>query len=145
LDRRFQETVDRVPLLASVPLLGKIFQSRSSTRNNTELLVIVTPELVRPIPQGQPLPQIERPVPLTGNDVMPRTPGMTATGPVPVSSPTASMPVEKLLDSLKVQNEMKLTKGDTTGAVPQIMLATPVAAAPVAAPAATTPQAPPKD
>src|SRR5712692_10499061 len=53
LDNRLTETLSRVPGLANIPLLGKLFQSRSINRNNTELLVLVTPELVRPIPKGQ--------------------------------------------------------------------------------------------
>ncbi len=56
LDRRLTETIQKVPLLADVPLLGKLFRSRSLNRENSELLVIVTPELVRPIQAGQPLP-----------------------------------------------------------------------------------------
>ena len=57
------DTLDKVPFLGDLPILGKFFQSRSHDKENTELLVIVTPELVRPIPQGAPLPQLKYPLP----------------------------------------------------------------------------------
>ena len=68
LDRRLTETVQKIPLLSSIPLLGKLFQSKSLNKQNTELLVIVTPEIVRPIPQGQAVPHLQNPVPLIGPD-----------------------------------------------------------------------------
>ena len=48
-----RKRLSKVPGLANIPLLGKLFQSRSISKNNSELLVLVTPELVRPIPKGQ--------------------------------------------------------------------------------------------
>jgi pilus assembly protein CpaC len=42
-------------------LLGKLFQSRSVQKNNSELLVLVTPELVRPLGAGDPKPEIKMP------------------------------------------------------------------------------------
>src|SRR5262249_8802252 len=101
LDKRLQETGEKVPLLSSVSLLGKLFQSRAVTRQNNELLVIVTPEVVRPIPEGQALPQLDIPVPLQGGDVAPRTPGIKTTGPVPVTPPAPSIPVETLIESIR--------------------------------------------
>ena len=59
MDNRMTETISKIPGLASIPLLGKLFTSRSRSRNNSELLVIVTPEVVRPIPAGQPLPALK--------------------------------------------------------------------------------------
>ena len=55
MDNRMTETISKIPGLASIPLLGKLFTSKAISRNNSELLVIVTPEVVRPIPAGQPL------------------------------------------------------------------------------------------
>jgi pilus assembly protein CpaC len=115
LDKRLQETVEKVPLLSSVPLLGKLFQSRAVSRQNTELLVIVTPEVVRPIPEGQALPRLDIPVPLQGGDVAPRTPGIKTTGPVPVTPPAPSIPVETLIESIRQQSGMKLQEGTDSG------------------------------
>jgi len=99
LDNRFTETLQKIPGLANIPLLGKLFQSRSTQRQNGELLVLVTPEIVRPIPQGQPLPDLTYPKPVRmpgTRETSPQTPGMNVTGPVPVKPETESLPVEQL-------------------------------------------------
>jgi pilus assembly protein CpaC len=44
----FADTVAQVPLLGRVPILGPLFRSTSFNRNETELVMIVTPRLVRP-------------------------------------------------------------------------------------------------
>jgi pilus assembly protein CpaC len=100
LDRTMTETISRIPGLSNIPLLGKLFQSRSASRNNTELLVIVTPELVRPLPADQPVPTLNFPHPfLTENTPGPlRHPGIDKTGPVPVNPPAQTMPVEELME-----------------------------------------------
>ncbi len=53
LDNRDTETFNKVPGLGSIPFFGNLFRSRQITKNNSELLVMVTPELVRPTPKGQ--------------------------------------------------------------------------------------------
>ena len=55
--------------------------------SNSELLIMVTPEIVRPIPAGQPKPELEMPRPFLKDAPkdMPRTPGMDVTGPVPTT------------------------------------------------------------
>jgi pilus assembly protein CpaC len=111
LDRRLTQTLEKVPLLSSVPLLGKLFQSRSTTKTNNELLVIVTPEIVRPMAQGQAQPRLDRPMALDGPDTVPRTPGMSATGPA-AAPPTEAIPVEKLMQIIKDQDRMKLEGKD---------------------------------
>ena len=52
LDNRVTENLSKVPGLGDIPLLGKLFQSENVSKSNTELLVVVTPELVKPIPAG---------------------------------------------------------------------------------------------
>jgi pilus assembly protein CpaC len=103
LDNRLTETISKIPGLANIPLLGKLFTSRSTKRNNSELLVIVTPELVRPIPVGQPVPALNMPLPfMTKNsDFEMHTPGIDKTGPVPVKPPTDSIPIEQLIQQRK--------------------------------------------
>jgi pilus assembly protein CpaC len=103
MDNRMTETISKIPGLASIPLLGKLFTSKTISRNNSELMVIVTPEVVRPIPAGQPLPALNMPVKfLTKNsDVEMHTPLMDKTGPVPVKPPSDSMPIEQLIEQRK--------------------------------------------
>lgn len=38
------------PLLSRIPILGKLFQSRTGSKRNSELLVFVTPRIVRDVP-----------------------------------------------------------------------------------------------
>src|SRR5258708_31494652 len=61
LDNRDTETFNKIPGLGDIPFFGKLFRSRQITKNNSELLVMVTPELVRPIPKGAPQPDLNRP------------------------------------------------------------------------------------
>jgi Flp pilus assembly secretin CpaC len=38
-----------VPGLANLPILGRLFQSRSTQKSTDELLVVITPHFVRPL------------------------------------------------------------------------------------------------
>ena len=52
LRRDFQTTVRQFPILGSIPIIGSLFRSSGFNRNETELVIIVTPRLVRPVPAG---------------------------------------------------------------------------------------------
>lgn len=86
LDRSTTENLAKIPGLSGIPVLGKLFTSKSTNRTNSELIVIVTPELVTPIPKGQPTPELHNPMtyldPADGAKTPPRTPGIETTGPV---------------------------------------------------------------
>jgi len=103
LDNRVTDTFDKVPFLGDLPILGKFFQSKSRSKENTELLVIVTPELVRPIPQGAPLPQLKYPSPFMD----PNTPANPSTDSRVQAKDNAApalpsaIPIETLLKSLQ--------------------------------------------
>jgi pilus assembly protein CpaC len=47
-DQRLTESLQRIPGLSSIPLLGNLFKSRHLNRTNSELLVVVTPEVMGP-------------------------------------------------------------------------------------------------
>jgi pilus assembly protein CpaC len=106
LDNRDTETFNKIPGLGNIPFFGNLFRSRQITKNNSELLVMVTPELVRPIPKGQARPDLTRPgdflAPNTSSTA-PQQPGMDVTGPVPPTKALAepSMPVEDLIKSMQ--------------------------------------------
>jgi pilus assembly protein CpaC len=52
-----KESVEKFPLLGDIPVLGALFRSSQYRREETELVMIVTPHLVKPLPPGpQPLP-----------------------------------------------------------------------------------------
>ena len=44
-----RESIDGLPGLRQIPVLGSLFGSRDYLRNETELVIIVTPYLVEPV------------------------------------------------------------------------------------------------
>jgi pilus assembly protein CpaC len=52
LRRDFQNTVRQFPVLGSIPIIGSLFRSTGFQREETELVIIVTPRLVRPVRAG---------------------------------------------------------------------------------------------
>ena len=113
LDNRETQTMDKIPFIGDIPILGKFFQSRTLTKSNTELMVIVTPQIVRPIPSGQPIPALNFPQtflpPNTTHDMA--TPGQNVTGPVPATPPVAAIPIESLLKSMEPEKPLTATPG----------------------------------
>jgi len=100
LDNRDTESFTKILGLGDIPFFGKLFRSRQITKNSTELIVLVTPEIVRPIPKGAPLPDLNRPsefLPPNSSANAPRTPGIETTGPVPLQVPLGTLPVEQLI------------------------------------------------
>ncbi len=108
LDNRTQETLQKIPFISSIPILGKFFQSISKTKNNSELIVIVTPEVVHQVPEGTiPNPKFVEPW-LPPNSATPmHHPDGTGTG-IAGAAPSsheapATMPVEELIQNMRNQ------------------------------------------
>ncbi len=49
LDSRVQNVINKIPWLGDVPILGYLFKSRSTKKTQDELLVVITPRLVKPL------------------------------------------------------------------------------------------------
>jgi pilus assembly protein CpaC len=71
LDNRVTEQFEKIPGIGNIPILGKLFQSRTLNKSDNELLVLVTPHIVQPlaptdVPAGPvfPLPFMESTVPV---------------------------------------------------------------------------------
>ncbi|HWY47583.1 MAG TPA: type II and III secretion system protein family protein [Bryobacteraceae bacterium] len=79
IDNRLTETVSRIPGLASLPILGNLFKSKDLNRTNTELIVVVTPEVTMPLAPGEAKP-------------MPAMPREFLITPTPGSDPYATQP-----------------------------------------------------
>jgi pilus assembly protein CpaC len=128
LDNRETQTLSKIPFIGDVPVLGKFFQSIDKRKTNTELIVIVTPEVVAPIPAGAPLPELKFP-----ETFLPSASGIPMTTPTggaaKPAAPTA-MPVEKLIQSMQPEQPLN-TEGGTSG------YATPTSS--TSGPTATTP------
>jgi pilus assembly protein CpaC len=137
LDNRMTESLSKVPGLGDIPFLGKLFRTQQLSKNNTELLILVTPELVRPLPAGQPQPDVEMPKEFLpdGAKTMPRTPGPDVTGPPPAVVPRQSLPVERMIETQRA-----MPQSQTLGPIQFV----PVPLVPQTAPApGATPQAAP--
>jgi pilus assembly protein CpaC len=48
VDNRVTEILEKVPGIGDLPIIGKLFQSKSLNKSRSELLVIVTPRIVKP-------------------------------------------------------------------------------------------------
>ena len=53
---KLRSTVDKVPLLGDIPVLGALFRSSSFRREESELLVVITARLVSPLSRGTHIP-----------------------------------------------------------------------------------------
>jgi pilus assembly protein CpaC len=106
LDNRETETLEKVPFIGDVPILGKLFQSMERTRSNTELMVIVTPQLAAPMPAGQPTPALNYPKKfLPPNSKIPMSNPVLEPAVTAQQAP-ATMPVERLQESLKPEQPL---------------------------------------
>ena len=89
LDNRTTQNLSKIPGLSNIPLLGKLFETRTIQKTNTELMVLVTPELVQAIPAGTKVPAVKMPKPFL-KDTAPYAPQ----NPVQVG---AALPAAKAL------------------------------------------------
>lgn len=53
LRTEFQTNVQQLPILGSIPIIGSLFRSTQFQKGETELLIVVTPRLVKPIRPDQ--------------------------------------------------------------------------------------------
>jgi pilus assembly protein CpaC len=102
LDNEETDSFSKMPFLGDIPILGKLFQSDQKKRTNTELMVLVTPEIVAPIQAGAPVPELKYPIGfLPPNSPVPmNTPDAKTAANTP-APPPAAIPVEKLIESMK--------------------------------------------
>jgi pilus assembly protein CpaC len=63
VDNRVTELLSKMPGIGDIPVLGKLFQSKSLNKSKDELLVIVTPHIVQPLEVGAPRPDVAPIVP----------------------------------------------------------------------------------
>lgn len=56
VDQDMAANVDKVPWLGDIPILGTFFRSTSFSRNDRELVMVVTPHLVTPLKAGTRVP-----------------------------------------------------------------------------------------
>ena len=81
-----QNSVEKTPFLGDLPVLGALFRSNSFQRNETELVLIVTPYLVKPISNQAAVPTDGYRAP---DDIQRNFLGQTFNGRSGVREPTA--------------------------------------------------------
>jgi pilus assembly protein CpaC len=110
LDNRETKTFQKIPFIGSIPILGKLFQSVSKNRTNTELIVIVTPEIIAPMPVGTPLPQLNYPDKFLppNSKISMANPGANVTGAKPLPPAAGAIPVEQLIQSNKPEKPLNV-------------------------------------
>jgi pilus assembly protein CpaC len=55
IDNRVTQILNKVKGLGDIPILGQLFRSHSTQKSTDELLVVVTPHFVKPVPPGEEL------------------------------------------------------------------------------------------
>ena len=91
LRKDFQDTVRQVPLLSSIPIIGALFRSTGFQHQESELVIIVTPHLVRPVPAGTLKAPTDRVGPPNEADLLIN--GRTDTAVPPAARPFVTPPV----------------------------------------------------
>jgi pilus assembly protein CpaC len=87
MDNRVTEQLQKIPWIGDIPVLGKLFQSRTLNKSKNELVVVVTPHIVRPLPVDKPTPNLKYPAPFLHPTIgappreepVPGTPGSVGT------------------------------------------------------------------
>lgn len=122
LDNSEIKSLSKVPVLGDIPVLGALFRSKSFQKNETELMFIVTANLVKPVnrddlPQLRGIDGLKNASPLgvepKGEEIQGRT-GYSTTGQAAETTPsdapkTAAPPVEP------VDTKTKASETNTTG------------------------------
>ncbi|MFS0771709.1 type II and III secretion system protein family protein [Sphingomonas sp. 1P08PE] len=110
-------TIDKTPFLGDIPIIGALFRSNSWRRNETELVIIITPYLVKPVDNirdiamptdGYKSPTDaerlllgklgsgdtggQRPVPTMAPEPQPAAPGVSALPSAPIATTAATRP-----------------------------------------------------
>jgi pilus assembly protein CpaC len=90
LQSEFKDGIDQTPFIADVPILGALFRSADYQRDETELVIIVTPYLVKPVKPKDLRLSTDSFVPPSDTDIFlmgrpehkPGAPGASTQGPI---------------------------------------------------------------
>jgi len=68
LDRRTTDLYSNTPGISSVPVIGQLFRSKGVTHSTSELMVIVTPEVVNPLTEPDQKDEPKQVIPTLSTD-----------------------------------------------------------------------------
>jgi pilus assembly protein CpaC len=89
LQNRNRNNIEKAPFLGDIPILGMLFRSTGYQRDETELVIVVTPYLVRPVSGQLALPTNGYRSPTLAQQVVE---GQSFVGVSGTSSPAAPVP-----------------------------------------------------
>ena len=81
------ETVKRIPGLGELPIIGALFRSTEFNKDQTELIFVITPRLVKPLAEAPRLP--------TDNHVVPTRGEIYSTGALESATRAPSTPIRR--------------------------------------------------
>jgi pilus assembly protein CpaC len=115
LDNREIKSISEVPVLSQVPILGNLFKSKSFQKNETELMFIVTAQIVKPvnrddIPQMRGIDGLKNGSPL---GVEPKGEGISGQTGYKVTGQTEAAP--KVVEPAKKAEPKTTTDTNATG------------------------------
>lgn len=86
IQETLQHTVSKIPLLGDIPLVGKLFQNSNTQSSRNELVIVVTPHIIKP---GEALPPPSAVLPIPTPRALPTLPPGTQfpSGAVPSPAP----------------------------------------------------------
>jgi pilus assembly protein CpaC len=124
LDNSESRTLSKVPVLGDIPVLGSLFRSKSFQKNETELIFIVTAQLVKPVnrddlPQMRGVDGLKNGSPLglepKTEEIQGRT-GLSVTGQNTEGTPTATPGVAVPAKGAEPADNPKVKAGTETSA-----------------------------
>jgi pilus assembly protein CpaC len=88
MDNETTRSLTKIPIIGDIPILGELFRSRGTRDRRTELLVVVTPELVQATDTSPKVP--------TGEPGAPPSPGVwKREGPLKSPSSSSQNPLQQ--------------------------------------------------
>lgn len=112
LSKDFETTVEQIPFLASIPIIGALFRSSSFKKGETELLIVVTPHLVQPIKPGQVRLPTDRVLDPREGDTFLLGQAYRPTTLEPATAEPASQSSTAPLPAVPAASELPATQGD---------------------------------
>ena len=91
IKNNYTETIKRFPGLGEVPVLGTLFRSTEFQNNQTELLFVITPRLVKPLLQAVMLPTDNHVVPTRAEIIFNGSLEGSTPAPAPATPPASEL------------------------------------------------------
>ncbi len=104
-------TQTKVPVLGDIPVVGLFFKSQTNTNSKTELLIVLTPRIVRTIEDAHQLSVQER-------DIGGAIPYETKRGPLWQGLQVVTPPVPSAVEPIGVEERVPATQRATYGPAP---------------------------